>query len=233
MFPGECLETGAFDHVIQGEGEVSFPDLIEDPTRFPRFFWGETPDLDNIPFPDREIWPDYTKRMLCEPFGLAKFSFPLPMAEVINTRGCPYNCTFCCGPGEHQLYTRVNGNGKRMPYIRGRSVESVIAELEMLMDKYGIRSAMFHDDQFIISPKWVAEFVTQLHQRGIVKRGFKWVTSSRADIICRNDELLGRMAEAGLALLIVGFESFSPSILRWCSKGTKVDDNFGAADICK
>ncbi len=233
MFPKECLETGAFDYVIQGEGEVSFPDLIEGPSRFPSHFWGETPDLDNIPFPDREIWPDYRKRMACEPFGLGSFSFPLPMAEVISTRGCPYRCTFCCGPGEHQLYTKRNGNGRRIPYIRGRSVVNVIAELEMLMGKYGIRSAMFHDDQFIISRKWVEEFVEQLHRRGIVRKGFKWVTSSRADIICCNDELLGRMAEAGLVLLIVGFESFSPRILRWFAKGTKVDENFRAAEICR
>ncbi len=232
MFPGECLQTGVFDYVIQGEGELSFPDLVENPSRFPDHFWGETPDLDLVPFPDREIWPDYRQRMHREPFGLEGFSFPLPMAEIINTRGCPYNCTFCCGPGEHQLYTRVNCNDKRIPYIRGRSVGSVIAEIETLMGKYGIKSAMFHDDQFIVSRRWVEEFVHELHKSGIVKSGFKWVTSSRADLICRNEDLVGRMAEAGLALLIIGFESFSPRILRWFNKGTKVDDNFRAAAIC-
>lgn len=233
MFPEACLETGAFDHVIQGEGEISFPELAENPSDFPAVFWGKTPDLDKVPFPDREIWLDYRKRMWCEPFGLGRFSFPLPTAELINTRGCPYRCTFCCGPGEHQLYTRLKGDGSRIPYIRGRSVESVIVELEMLIRKYGVRSAMFHDDQFIVSRKWVEEFVDKLHSRGIVKSGFQWVTSSRADIICRNEDLLGRMARAGLAMLIVGFESFSPRILRWFNKGTRVDENFRAAEVCR
>ncbi len=232
MFPRECIDTDIFDYVMQGEGEISFPLLVENPSRFPAVFRGETPDLDNIPFPDREIWPDFRKRMYSEPFGISNFRFPLPMTEMINVRGCPYNCTFCCGPGEHQLYTKLNRDGKRIPYIRGRSVSNVIAELEMLIEKYGIKSVMFHDDQFIVSPEWVAEFVNELHNRGIVKYGLKWITSSRADIICRNDELLGKMAEAGLALLIIGFESFSPRILRWFNKRITAEQNFRAAEIC-
>lgn len=232
MFPETCVQTGVFDYILRGEGEISFPLLIENPSNFPKVFWGETPDLDMIPFPDREIWPDIIKRMNSEPFGLSKYKFPLPMAEMINVRGCPYNCSFCCGPGEHQLYTRLSRNGKRIPYIRGRSVSNVIAELEMLIEKYSIKSVMFHDDQFIVFPKWVERFVTALHERGIVKYGLKWVTSSRADIICKNEELIGKMADAGLELLIVGFESFSPRILKWFNKGVTVEENFRAAEIC-
>lgn len=233
MFPQECLDTGVFDYVLQGEGEISLPMLVENPSNFPRYFWGETPNLDEIPFPDREIWTDYKNRMCSEPFGISKYRFPLPMAEIINVRGCPYNCSFCCGPGEHQLYTKLDSSNKRIPNIRGRSVSNVIAEVEMLIEKYGIRSAMFHDDQFIMSPKWVKEFIDELHKRGIVKSGFKWVTSSRADIICRNEELVREMAGAGLEMLIVGFESFSPRILKWFHKGVESDQNFKAAEICK
>ncbi len=232
MFPKECIDTGVFDYVLQGEGEITFPEFINNPSKFPKIFWGETPDLNHIPFPDREIWPDLKKRMHSEPFGIAGYRFPLPMAEMINVRGCPYNCTFCVGPGEKQLYTKLSSSGERIPYIRGRSVSNVIAELEMLIEKYSIKSVMFHDDQFIVFPKWVAEFIEELHKRGIVKYGLKWVTSSRADIICRNEDLIGKMAEAGLELLIIGFESFSPRILKWFNKGVTVEQNFKAAEIC-
>ncbi len=232
MFPQECIDSGVFDCVLQGEGEISFPLLVENPSHFPKIFWGETPELDKVSFPDREIWPDLTKRMNSEPFGISRFRFPLPTAEMVNVRGCPYNCTFCCGPGEHQLYTKLSKSGKRIPNIRGRSVSSVIAEIEMLIERYGIKSVMFHDDQFIVFPKWVEEFVAALHKKGIVEYGLKWVTSSRADIICRNDDLIGKMADAGLALLIIGFESFSPRILKWFKKGVMVEQNFRAAEIC-
>lgn len=232
MFPNECIGTGAFDYVLQGEGEISFPLLVENPSLFPKVFWGETPDLNSIPFPDREIWPNFAKRMHTEPFGISKYRFPLPMVEMINIRGCPFNCSFCVGPGEKALYTKVNNNGKRIPNIRGRRVQNVIAEIEMLIDKYGIKSIMFHDDQFIVFPKWVAEFVGELHKRGIVKYGLKWVTSSRGDIICRNEALIGNMADAGLELLIIGFESFSQRVLKWFNKGVAVEQNFRAAEIC-
>jgi len=155
------------------------------------------------------------------------------MVEMINIRGCPYACSFCVGPGEKQLYTKEISGGKRKPFIRGRSVSNVIAEIQMLIDKYGIKSVMFHDDQFLIFPRWVEEFADELHKSGIVKYGLKWVTSSRADVICRNEKLIGRLAEAGLALLIVGFESFSPRILKWFEKGVTVEQNFKAAEICR
>jgi radical SAM superfamily enzyme YgiQ (UPF0313 family) len=132
-------------------------------------------------------------------------------------------------PGVH----RPAPDGSRKPFIRGRSVKSVVAEIEILMERYGVRSVMFHDDQFILNPKWIEEFTDTLHSRGIVKAGLKWVTSSRADIICRNDRLIGKMAAAGLELLIVGFESFSPRILKWFRKGVTAEENFRAADILR
>lgn len=55
MFPKECMETGVFDYVLRGEGEISFPLLVENPSHFPKVFWGKTPDLNAIPFPDREM----------------------------------------------------------------------------------------------------------------------------------------------------------------------------------
>ncbi|MEW6721163.1 MAG: radical SAM protein [Thermodesulfobacteriota bacterium] len=233
MFPEECLEREEFDYVLKGEGEVSLPLLVEKPSRFPREFWGETPDLDRVPFPDRELWPDFNVRMQCEPFGIRGYRFPTPMAEMISTRGCPYQCTFCCGPGEHQVYTKPAPDGSRKPFIRGRSVESVISELETLMEKYGVRSVMFHDDQFILNSGWVERFTETLRARGIVEKGLKWVTSSRADIVCRNERLIGKMAASGLELLIIGFESFSPRILKWFRKGVTAEENFRAAEICR
>jgi len=233
MFPQECLQTGVFDYVIRGEGEISFPQLVENPGNFPRIFWGETPNLDEIPYPLREIWKDYRVRIWREPYGIKGFRFALPLAEMINTRGCPFRCTFCCGPGEQQLYTRLAPSGKRVPYIRGRSVENVIKEIKLLRERYGIRSIMFHDDQFIMKRSWVERFVQCLHEEGLVKEGLEWVTSTKADIICRHEDLIEKMAQAGLKLLIIGFESFSPRILRWFNKTATVEDNFLAAKICK
>lgn len=232
-YPEDLAGDGAFDYVLRGEGEVSLPKLVENPGAFDSVFWGETPDLDRIPHPDREIWTDYRARITRQPFNIEGYRFPLPMAEMINTRGCPYKCTFCFGPGERNMYTRVNKEGKRKPYIRGRSVENVIDELHKLQAQYGIRSVMFHDDHFLISKKWVERFCAALHDEGFVGSGFKWVTSAKADALCRYEPLIQTMADAGLELLIIGFESFSPRILKWFNKTATREENFEAAEICR
>ncbi|MFW9973007.1 MAG: cobalamin-dependent protein, partial [Candidatus Odinarchaeota archaeon] len=43
MFPNLFLETGYVDYVLKGEGEISFPKLLENPNSFPPEFWGATP----------------------------------------------------------------------------------------------------------------------------------------------------------------------------------------------
>lgn len=233
MFSEECLQTGLFDYVMKGEGEISFPDFVEEPSRFPEIFWGESPDLNQIPFPVRDVWKDYGKRIGSHPFRVRQFEFKLPMAEMIITRGCPFRCGFCCGPGEQQLYTKVSSTGKRIPYIRGRNVDNVINEIKFLRKKYRINSVMFHDDHFFMDRTWSEKFIGALHAEGLVKAGFEWVTSSRADIICKYENLIGEAAGAGLKLLIIGFESFSPKILKWFNKSATVEDNFKSAEICK
>jgi len=232
-FPDSVLKNGHFDFVLRGEGEVSLPKLVENPKNFESIFWGETPDLNAIAQPDRDLWTDYKKRIWHEPFNVAGYRFPMPMAEVINTRGCPYSCSFCFGPGEKNMYTKLTKYGKRVTAIRGRSVDNVIAELSLLQRDYGVRSVMFHDDQFIIQKQWIVEFCEALHSSGLAASGLKWVTSCKADSIRKNPHLMKLMAEAGLEMLIIGFESFSPRILRWFNKTAGRDDNFIAAKICK
>ena len=231
--PQECLETGVIDHVLMGEGEVSFPELARDPSAFLPLFWGKTPDLDAIPFPDRELWDDYRQRCGFDLSALRTYRFPTPMIELITTRGCPWKCAFCCGPGEQTIYTREGRNGERRPFIRRRSVENVIAEIEFLVERYGARSLFFHDDQFIISRKWGEAFCQAMRDSGLAARGIEWIASCRSDMICKFESLFAEMHAVGLRMVIIGFESFSARVLEWLNKGTTVEQNFKAAEICK
>jgi anaerobic magnesium-protoporphyrin IX monomethyl ester cyclase len=228
MFPDRCLKTGVVDFVLKGEGEISFPKLIEDQDKFPSSFWGETSNLDLLPFPDREIWPDYTKRIQFPLFP----TFQPPMIEMLTKRGCPWHCRFCCGPGEQNLYTIEKGDG-RIPYIRQRSVANVMKELTLLYNHYKFKSIIFHDDQFVIAPRWVEEFCQSMHDYGFVEKGVKWWAASRADIIVRYPELFAKMKDAGLNVLSIGFESFSDRILKWINKETTSNQNWEAVKILR
>ena len=228
MFPNQILATKVVDYVLRGEGEISFPEFVENPDKFPFSFWGKTPDLDAIPFPDRELWPDYKKRIqIAFMIGLTP-----PMVEMITGRGCPYQCRFCCGPGEQNLYT-TEKDGTRVPYIRQRSVKNVMEELSQLYAQYKFKSIVFHDDQFLLNPKWVQDFCKAMHEYGFVEKGIGWLAASRANLIVKYENIFKEMKNAGLKTVSVGYESFSERMLKWLNKGTTVAENWKATEIIK
>lgn len=229
MFPHLGEEEGFVDHVVCGEGEITLPRLVLEPAAFPRVVWGEPPDLDRIPFEDRALYDDYPARTRFQIWDL-----PTPLVDVLTKRGCPWQCRFCCGPGEQNLYTRPSPRDpdKRLPTFRHRSVDNVIAELEELWERHRFRGLIIHDDQFVIRRDWVDEFCEALHATGFVERGIRWWAASRADIVCRHPELIARMKRAGLQIISIGFEAFTDRMLDWMRKDTTRKENFEAARIC-
>lgn len=229
MFHHELIKSGLFDHVICGEGEISFADLVERRGDFPPVSWGETPDLSKLPIPDRELWPQLDDIM----YGLEKVTYLRPpVAELIAQRGCPFRCTFCCGPGEQNLYTRQGRNNSRVPAIRSNSVDNVLDEIEYLRGRYSINSFIFWDDQFIINPSWTDNFCTKFKERGLHRHGLEWEAWCRADVICKHEGIVRKMSECGQKFIHIGFESFSPRILKYLDKGVTVEQNYRAIEIC-
>lgn len=235
--PEDFQKAGCFDFIMRGEGEITVPkiaagfmELISQITttpgaRFPSVLWGETPDLDKIPFADRELWFDYRERTMHPPIWLRE----KPWVDILMVRGCPYRCKFCSGPGEQNHYTKVDSEGNRKPYIRGRSVQNVIDELLVLDQKYHYKSIQFLDDQFIMNPAWAWDFMKALKEYGLDSK--QWWAGSRADVILRNKDLVLEMQRCGLDIMSVGFESFSDELLRFWGKGTTVAQNFEAAQF--
>ena len=133
MFPDLGESDGLVDFVIRGEGEISLPRLVRDPGSFSRVSWGEPPDLDALPFEDRELYPDYAERI-----GFSIWDLPTPLVDMLTGRGCPWTCRFCCGPGEQNLFTAPtrDGSDRRRPAIRRRSVAKVLDEMEELHRRY-------------------------------------------------------------------------------------------------
>lgn len=68
----------------------------------------------------------------------------------MTSYGCPYNCTFC---GNQQL--REVGQYVKLK----RTVESCIAELKMMKEKYGLQNVLFVDDILTLDKKWLMEFL--------------------------------------------------------------------------
>ena len=206
-----------YDYVIAGEGEVSFVKLLQVVDRgeeFPRFCWGERPDLDQLPFIDRELYPYSTTIMHPNYEGV----FKAPMVTMLAARGCKYNCSFCAP------HARVHfGKG-----VRQRSVESVMTELDLLYDKYQFNCVKFYDYTFTQVPDWVEEFCDRYARIG---KPF-WI-QSRADLVCRQAHLIGKLKKVGLKLIGIGFESGSDTVLRFLRKGATRQINLEAGRIIK
>jgi len=218
IFPEIYSENKKIDFIVVGEGEVAFLKIINsilENNSFPRLARGEKPDLDSLPWIDRELF-DYPKELF-HPFAPGQAA---PSVTMLAGRGCPYQCTYC-QPAENMTYGRPH---------RMRSPENVIAELKILKNKYNFKSITFWDDTFTVYPDWVFKFC-DLYEKE--KFNAAITIDCRADIICRNEKMIKRLKEVGLEWILMGVESGSQRILNFLKKGATVEQNRQAIEICK
>jgi radical SAM superfamily enzyme YgiQ (UPF0313 family) len=210
--PEQCAQDGIFDHIVIGEGERVLPEIITQNVK-DTIIQGKLLDrLDDLPYIDRKIFGN-------EETPIYPKLFPEPFTTFIASRGCPYNCSFC-QPAERIVF------GRKM---RTRSPENLVGEIEKCILESGTRSYLIHDDCLIWDVEWTENFVRILQKKNIE---MPFAIQARADLICKNFELIRKLAEAGLTMALIGFESGSQRILDFLRKGTSVEQNIEAARIC-
>lgn len=209
--PEYVAENTQFDYVFVGEGEVTFPELVENKDDFSRIVKGIHPDLNSLPIEDRSIFN--MEKILATMHAF----YPNPFVNVISGRGCPFRCGFC-KPGEDMIF------GK----FRMRSVENLMKEIEFLADRYDYKMLMIDDDSFTLNPEYVAEFCDSYES---VDRPF--TIQSRADFIVRHPELVKRLHDAGCWMMVIGLESFNQRLLDFMNKDTTVEINVEAVKTCQ
>ena len=216
----EVAANKKIDYIVVGEGEISFVNLldkIKNNKKSERIIHGIKPDLNALPFEDRELF-DYkvTTKFVTNFPGI----FKPPCVTMIASRGCPYNCTFCA-PHARTMFG---------PGVRYRSVDSVIEELKILREKYHFNSLFFWDYSVTLNKEWMLEFAEKYKKNGF---GAKISANSRADSICYNEETIERLSQVGLKMLHIGYESGSQRMLDFIRKGITVEQAIKATEICK
>ena len=213
LMTDETATVKEFDYIFTHEAEITLPAVMKDINNAPRIIHGELPpNLDAVPFVDRTLAPDGETPWFK--------GFKKPYYAVTASRGCLYNCTFC-QPAERAMF----GNK-----VRKRSVENLMEELLYLSKEHGMRSFMIHDDCFTQYYSWVEEFCDRKKELGLDQI---FACQSRADIICKNPEIIEKLRDAGLRYVLIGFESGSNRILNYIKKNVTVEQNIQAALICK
>ena len=156
-------------------------------------------DLDSLPHAT-EVY----KRDL----DVTKYNVPFllhPFVSLYTTRGCPAQCTFCLWP------QTLSGH----PW-RKRSTDDVAREMARAKEIWPeVKEFFFDDDTFNIQKARTIELCAKLKPLGLT-----WSCTSR---VTTDYETLKAMKEAGCRLLIVGYESGDPQILKNIKKGATVE----------
>lgn len=205
------------DHIVIGDGELTFVELVQALScgQTPRrIIHGRKPDLDMLPFVDRDIFQGNEHRMPPLWYGEG------PWVSMITSRGCMFNCSFCA-PASKIMFGKT---------VRRRSPANVIKELELLRDKYAFNHVRFYDDNIIESRSWAQEFCRLYRETGF---SATFGLAGRADLICQREDLIALLAATGMNELNIGFESGSQKILDLLNKRTTVQNNIEAARILK
>lgn len=196
--PRLCRALGLKDLTgLTGIDGLVYPDpdgsLIRQPVS------GRVQELNRLPFPAWEFFPleNYWK------LGYAHGPMEGRYLALQTSRGCPLDCNFCVVPATNA--------GK----WRARSPENVIAEIESLTRRFGVREFHLEDLNPTAGEKRILELCALLTQK---KLGIVWKLASGAKIESFSPETLARMREAGCRYVSFSPESGSPAVLERMNK---------------
>ncbi len=175
------------------EGIVFWHDGEQTLTRPREVVGRKAKSLDELPMPDRSMMR------------------VRPHSNMLTSRGCPYNCTFCAS-------TRF------WPNIRYFSPEYMIEEVKYLRDNFGVRYITFHDDLFIANVKRLEGFHELVMREGLPQQGFRFSCASSATRI--TDDMARMLKEMNFVSVSMGLESGNQEVLtRLKGRAFKVEIN--------
>ena len=200
-----------FDAICIGEGEMPFLELVrqleanESFSHIPNL-WVRTPDgivknstrpfiqnLDELPFPNREMWQQWILEPHTKP-------------TVLLGRGCPFDCTYCSNYSLRKI-----SPGK---YVRMRSPENILSEIRNIYAGYpDIKEIHLEVETIVIDRNWLEQFCKQMEFFG-KETGFSVSFSSNLRIFPRMDVefIFEQFKRANISLVTVGLESGSYGI---------------------
>lgn len=206
------------DFVLMGEGEESFPKLLEYIQKNQRpydvggiAFCEENLRYINESIPNgKTIYVNNQKHFVK---NLDSLEYPaIDLLDIdryngyytlITSRGCPFSCAFCT---VHPIA------GKE---FRARSPEHVVAEIERCVNEFHITKFNIEDDNFTYDLNRVIQILDMIIEK---KLNIDLFLPNGMTVIGISEELADKMVRAGLKYVFFGLETTSPKILKMISK---------------
>lgn len=203
LFPDCINESSYIDGICRGEGESALVELVERIEHHEDFsnvrnFWFRKDDkiiknqvrpliedLDSLPNPDREIFHESSIH-----------NYP----GFVFSRGCPFNCTYCCNQKLRELYKNKGS------FIRHRSPKKAIEEIEHVVDKHRLGYVLIDDDTFTKNKKWLSDFCS-LYKESI---DIPFYCNARVETM--DEHTCKLLKDSGCDQVLIGIESGDPYI---------------------
>ncbi|MBX3413495.1 MAG: radical SAM protein [Pirellulales bacterium] len=233
----KIIETDLYDWIFDGEADWSFPitverwwqgsDRLDDILGLThrqadggyvtngcgggegaRTMVGRVESLDAIPFPAWDLvdFDAYARRINNNGNMRGK-----RYAPIFTSRGCPFLCTYC-----HDIF------GKK---FIGRSPENVLAEVELLRDRYGIDELQIVDDIFNMNSRRMKEICRGLARH---KLFICFPNGLRGDIL--DEEGVQALVDAGMYEVAVAIETVTPRLQDMIKKRLRLGQLLQAID---
>lgn len=140
--------------------------------------------------------------------------------RTMTARGCPHRCSYCSNRAMGKLYANQS-------YLRQRSVERVIRELENVTNAYPfIEGVQFFDDTFFAIPMRMMRVFAEEYKARI---GVPFYAQCSPRTL--SEEKLDLLIDAGLVFLEMGVQSGSPETLRMYDRYIPNERVIKAAEI--
>lgn len=210
------LNSGYVDFVINGPGDKCFPALLnalENNTPYElisNLIYKSGKDIiktrkDEL-YDQDELRPlPYKKLNEFYPISkyLGKTYLGTKTIAYHSSMGCPFKCSFCA------VVPIYGGRWK------GKSAINIYNDIKHLKEAYNGNAIEFHDNNFFVSEKRVAEFSKLMENENMI-----WWGEGRIDTIDKySDETLYLMRKAGCKMIFFGAETGNDEILKKMDKG--------------
>lgn len=212
LFPEKSLVYA--DYVVRGEGEEALSELLnvlethQDPGQISNLSYKNqeqviinevrplVQDLDHLGYPHINSTPTYfieNNHLSTQDPQLDAYTY-----ELTCSRGCPFTCSYCSSINLKRLY---KGCG---PYVRFRSVDSIIKELlEAKKKMKHLRVVHFWDEIFNDEEEWISLF-SKRYKEEIGLPFNIWGHPLKI-----KENVIKHLVDAGLHQIVVGIQSGS------------------------
>jgi radical SAM superfamily enzyme YgiQ (UPF0313 family) len=125
-----------------------------------------------------------------------------PYAALYTTLGCPYHCSFCCIQAPFKSGEETSGVRASTNSYRYWSPDTVIEQIDLLVNRYGVRNIKIADEMFVLNRRHVLGICDRIIERGYDLNIWAY---TRVDTI--KDGMLDKLKAAGFNWLAFGIES--------------------------